>query len=367
MQTNRQKQRKILIVMERGLENPSAMVAGLQYKELFEQRAGYSVRYENLIPHFSHFSQRVMHYGRLLHLSTPVDLIDARCQKYHEDRLVEYAADCDMVFAIKIPSLEFYRRLKRLTRPKILTCISDGLWLPFFRRAGWHDLEDVLRISDGVTCESEYMANFVRRYNSRIFFVPDSPQIESFDPWRSRIERDPNRIVLGWVGSPNTATALYKIWEPLEELFGKYLNLHLRIVGSNQTYLPRFEKVTWSAIPSYNQEIMVQEVLKMDIGLFPLFTVEESLARGILKPMIYMSGEVAAICQNLGDSRDLISNGINGMLADSSQEWLEKLEWLINNCGERKRISKNGLDTIRNRFTRNKCFEQLVNAIEALC
>lgn len=138
MQTPSQK--KIMIVMERGLESPSAMVAGLQYKELFEQHPGYTVTYENLVHSYSPFMSRLIHYGRMSWFSAPIILADNRRQKYHEDRLVEYATDCDVVFAIKLPSLRFYRRLKNLNRPKILTCFADGLWLPFFRRAGWGDL-----------------------------------------------------------------------------------------------------------------------------------------------------------------------------------------------------------------------------------
>jgi len=360
------KQLRVLVVMERGIENPSAMVAGLQYKELFQSH-GYTVAFENLIPSQSPALSRGLNYCRMLRLTAQVDRFEQRRNKYQEDRLVELAQDCDLVYAIKIPSLDFYRRIKALNKPKILTCFADGLWLPYFRNCGWHDLEEILRLSDGVSCESEYMANFARRYNSRIFIVHDSPQVESFDPWRSRVTRSDDRITLGWVGNPSTSMALYKIWEPLEVLFTRRPNLHLRIVGSDPDHLPRFEKVSWSVLSVYNQEIMVQEVLKMDIGLFPLFHSEEALARGTLKPMIYMSGAVPAVCQDLGDSRDLIEDGVNGLLADSPAQWLEKLEYLVTRADERRRLGENGLETIRNRFSRAKCFAQLRSAMEELC
>jgi glycosyltransferase involved in cell wall biosynthesis len=362
----RPKQLKVLAVMERGLENPSAMVAGLQYRELFEQHGGYRVAFESLIPSHPFAVGRVMHYGRMLRLGAVMDGLDRRHQQYQEDRLVEYARDCDVVYAIKIPSLNFYRRIKALGKPKILTCLADGLWLPYFQRCGWQDLGEILRLSDGVSCESEYMAGYARSYNSRIFIVPDSPQVHTFDAWRSRVARDEGRITLGWVGTPSTSMSLYKIWEPLEELFRRHPELHLRIVGSDHDHLPRFEKVVWSAIPRYDQQLMVQEVLKMDIGLFPLFQVEEALARGSLKPMIYMSGEVAAVCQDFGDSQDLIQDGVNGMLAGSSSQWLEKLEYLIAHAEERRRLAANGLETIRSRFSREICFARLTRAIEAI-
>ncbi len=38
-----------------------------------------------------------------------------------------------------------------------------------------------------------------------------------------------------------------------------------------------------TTLPFYSQEEMIREILRMDIGLFPLFDVEDSRARGILK------------------------------------------------------------------------------------
>lgn len=366
MHAANQKKLRVLVVMERGLENPSAMVAGLQYKELF-QNHGYTVAFENLIPSQSPALRKSLHYCRMLRLGGAVGLFEQRRIRNQEDRLVEMAQDCDLVYAIKIPSLNFYRRIRALNKPKILTCFADGLWLPYFRQCGWQDLEEILRLSDGVSCESEYMANYVRQFNSRIFTVHDSPQVESFDPWRSRVTRRDDRITLGWVGNPSTSMALYKIWEPLEELFARHPNLHLRIVGSDPDHLPRFEKVNWSSLRFYDQEIMVQEVLKMDIGLFPLFHSQEALARGTLKPMIYMSGAVPAVCQDMGDSQDLIEDGVNGLLAGSAEQWLAKLEYLVTRADERARLGQNGLETIRNRFSRAKCFAQLQSAMDALC
>ena len=43
--------------------------------------------------------------------------------------------------------------------------------------------------------------------------------------------------------------------------------------------LPLFENVRYSVLPEYSQQEMVREVLKMDIGLFPLFHVEDSFTR----------------------------------------------------------------------------------------
>lgn len=358
--------RRLMIVLD-GTESPSAHVRGMQYQDLFRQQQDYDVTYTSRkLP----FMSRVL---RSAHppvfefaaraLRRPLEQLEARIVKYQEDRIAERAADFDVIYELKVPSIRLHERLCRLNQTKVVMDLSDGLWLPFHRQFGWQKLEDMLRTAHGVICENEFVADYARKYNPKVFIVRDPPQVEAFDLWRTRVKRDPARVVLGWVGTRATVSSLYAIWEPLEELFGRHSELHLRIVGAAPDCLPRFEKINWSACSSYNQEEMVREVLAMDIGLFPLFNVEDSLARGALKAMVYMSGGAVAVSQNLGESRNLITDGSNGMLASTHQEWVEKLEWLVEHPKERQLIASRGLETIREGFSRQKCFERLLSAL----
>src|SRR5258708_28873418 len=109
---------------------------------------------------------------------------------------------------------------------------------------------------------------------------------------------------------------------------------------------------------------MVREVLTFDIGLFPLYRNEDGRARGNLKAMVYMSGEAVAACEHYGENPKLIQDGVNGVLAGSTREWEEKLEWLITHAEERHAIAKRGLETIRERFTPGHRFTQLPAAVD---
>jgi glycosyltransferase involved in cell wall biosynthesis len=102
----------------------------------------------------------------------------------------------------------------------------------------------------------------------------------------------------------------------------------------------------------------------MDIGLFPLFDVEDSRIRGFLKALVYMSGETAVIASPRGQIPELIQDGINGMLADSGSEWEEKLGLLIKDAVLRKQIAARGLETARRHFSIEKSFEGLLLALK---
>jgi hypothetical protein len=91
----------------------------------------------------------------------------------------------------------------------------------------------------------------------------------------------------------------------------------VRLVGTGDdpALRPPFERVRYSAVPYYDQSTMIDEVLGMDIGLFPLQDVERSRVRGVLKAAIYMCGEAAVVASPVGQTPEVISNGVNGVLA----------------------------------------------------
>ena len=244
--------------------------------------------------------------------------------------------------------------------------IVDALWLQNWRHTD--QFHEVLRSVDAVTTDNEITADYVRPFNANCTIIPDVPQVEEFDKRRARLEKKPdNKIILGWIGSPDNVYNLYVIWEALEELFRRHPSLHLRLVGTgrNLKLIPPFERVRFSCRPSYNQVEMIEEVFGMHIGLFPLQNTERCRSRGVLKAAIYMSGEAVVVTSPVGQCRELIRDGVNGMIAGSTQEWIDKLEVLISNEDLRLRLAQNGLESVRSSFRLDQSFAKLKDVLLA--
>jgi glycosyltransferase involved in cell wall biosynthesis len=77
-----------------------------------------------------------------------------------------------------------------------------------------------------------------------------------------------------------------------------------------------------------------------------------------------MSGEAAVVASPRGQCVELIHDGVNGMLANSTAEWIEKLELLITDHALRKRIAAAGLETARRDYSLEKSFECLLRALD---
>lgn len=342
------KQRRLLVVLEMGSLWPSGFLRAGIFREHFA-RAGYSARFVN-----HNFT------GPLLWRVKPLfDLF----RYLNELRIVYLARSCDAVYLCKVRSVRLVAMLRRWTKARlVLDSVDAGM--PQFATP---ELNSVLAAVDAVTTDNELTAGYIRRFNKNCTVVQDSPQLEVFDSLRAEVRKDNSGpIILGWVGSSSGLYNLFLIWETLEKLFARHDNLHLRLlgVGKDRRLLPPFEKVRYSFLESYTQEEMVREILKMDIGLYPLPDIKASYYRGIMKACLYMSGEAVAVCSPVGQCADFIKEGVNGMLAGTPQEWESKLEALINDRAFRQVLVRGGLETVRGNFTLDRAFSALLPVIE---
>jgi glycosyltransferase involved in cell wall biosynthesis len=338
--------KRLLIVLAHGRTNPSATVRAL----IFDGRlkaAGYDVRY-------------VDHYSDMARVFRGLN----RVYPYFSERYIaQCAVESDVVFLCKVTSPSLIRRIRQSApKARLVMDFGDALWLQKGDAARL--LEEGLRLVDFVTTDNEYTAAYIRRINENCMVIPDCPQVENFDRRRAAVAKPADgRIVLGWVGSPSTTYNLFVVWEALERLFGKYPQLELRLLGADPRVLPPFEKVRYSLVGSYDQARMVDEVLGIHIGLFPLQDTEACRVRGVLKATVYMSGAAVAACSPIGENNDLIMDGVNGLLCADTDEWVGKIERLIADPALRDRLAQAGLKLAQDRFTMASSFERLHQAL----
>jgi len=364
-------ERRALIVIN-GLNEASGTVRARQYEPYFGADGPWTATFVE-----RRSAQRVWRANRfnrpdvplvqpLVH--RPLQALTRRWERQRETEILQIAATVDLVYVVKVPDLGFYQGLRALNGPVIVADFNDAVWLPSFPE--WRDLDGILQTAHGVICENERVAGYARRHNQHVTVVPDSPQVEVFDRWRGRVTREPGVVTFGWLGGAENAGSLYRIFEPLEALAARMPQLRLRIVGADGLLLPRFESVRWSSRAHFDQETMVQEVLRFDVGLFPMFHTADGLGRGNLKAMIYMAGGCVALCEDYGENPALIDDGVNGVLAASPDAWLHKMEWLATDATAREAIAARGLQTIRDGFSApvvarklQAAFSQIVDAV----
>ena len=358
--------KRLLVVLEAGSRSPSGVVRALIYRELF---AAHGFSAEFLVRQPLKLMDWINNLPSVLRLIVKRPWLKTRLLRWgttaNERRILKTASEVDVIYMAKVLSYPFVRTICSQTKARVVYDFGDAVWLS---GEDQDEFNDVLKNVDAVTTDNDVTADYVRRYNPNCTVIPDAPPLEAFDRRRADLgNKDNDRITLGWIGSPGTVYNLYLIWDALEDLFARHPELHLRLVGTghNLQLLPPFERVRFSYRPFYNQAEMVEEVFSMHVGLFPLQNVERCRTRGVFKATNYMSGEAVVVASPIGQCADFIEDGVNGMLAGSTQEWIDKLEMLINDAALRRRLTQNGLDTVRANFRVDQSFAKLKQVLLA--
>ena len=104
-----------------------------------------------------------------------------------------------------------------------------------------------------------------------------------------------NIINIGWIGSKSTSYNLFAIGDALLEL-DRNDNYQLIFLGINSTDLGFFELPNSIFIGNYDELLMIKYLTeKFDIGLFPMFDIENNWGRGFHKLRLYLSANLKAV------------------------------------------------------------------------
>ncbi len=101
----------------------------------------------------------------------------------------------------------------------------------------------------------------------------------------------------------------------------------------------------WSA------ETEVDELNRFDIGIMPLPMDEWARGNFGLKGLSYMACGVVPVMSRVGVNSEIISQGNNGFLADTNEEWFETLSLLIKNRELRTKLGEAGRNTVVERYS----------------
>lgn len=277
------------------------------------------------------------------------------------DAIASAARTADLVYVVKVPSLALVRHIKAAARGPVVYDFTDALWLPHHAAYGWQDLHTLLAEADAITCDNEVIAAYARQHNTRVHLWPASTQVELLDAARQRIGVPiRTNVRIGWVGSRGTAGAITALEPVLRAFAAQVPHAELRLLGCDETVLPDIDGLLVTARPQYDEAAMIDELVQLDIGLFPApQSLEDYRNRGPLKGVLYMSTALPMIAQRGGELDGIVQQGVNGFTADTPEEWTSLLVQLASDRALRQRVGAAARASVADR-TREAITDRLV-------
>lgn len=296
--------------------------------------------------------------------------IVAKCfQKRRMD--VQRAHEYDIIFIQReafMTGTSFFEKRFKKTGKKIIFDFDDAIWLPNVsdgnRKYAWMKspakIHEIICLSDVVIAGNNYLSDYAKKYNKNVYSIPTT--IDTNYHKRKDINDD-ERICIGWTGSHTTIQHFKHSIPVLKKLKEKYGDkIYFKVIG-DEKYLDAELNIIGE---KWNLQDEIEQLSKIDIGIMPL--PDNAWAKGKcgFKGLQYMALEIPSVMSPVGVNCEIISDGVNGFLADKEDEWVEKISILIENPELRKKIGTEARKTVIEKYSVEANKEKYLNILNTV-
>ncbi len=264
----------------------------------------------------------------------------------------------DLVFlfreAMMTGTTKFEKGLRKHARAKMIYDFDDAIWLPtvsegnkslnFLKNPG--KTSQLISLCDLVFAGNQYLADYASGFCNRVEVIPTTIDTSWHVPTPKK--NKPDKVCIGWTGSPTTLMYFENAVPVLKRIKEKYGDkVRFKVIGDESYYNEalNIRGIRWTASDEITQ------LNDIDIGIMPLPTDEWAKGKCGLKGLQYMAMETAALMSPVGVNTEIVTEGVDGMLAGTDAEWEKKLSLLIENDELRLRLGKAGRQTVIDRYS----------------
>jgi glycosyltransferase involved in cell wall biosynthesis len=261
-----------------------------------------------------------------------------------------------------LPAL-FERLLARLGVPYVVD-YDDALFHRYdlhsravVRRLLGRKIDAVMRNAAIVVAGNEYLAARARSAGARrIEIIPSVVDTKHYQPTASRSGGMP---VVGWIGTPKTSHYLEPLLPVFERLRSE-MPVRFVAVGAREADLGGMPVEAWH----WSEETEVSSIQQFDIGIMPLQDSPWERGKCGYKLIQYMSCGLPVVASPVGVNKEIVIEGQNGYLAETLDDWLEKLKTLLQMPPNiRAEVGKSGRETVETRYSLQSQAPRVLKAV----
>lgn len=230
---------------------------------------------------------------------------------------------------------------KRIARRKpIIYQLDDPLYMPYRSPSNGYlsylkffgKIKEIISVSKVVIANSSHIRDYSLQFNKNVWQVPSIVDTNQFvyKPFPEK----PERVTIGWSGSPTTLKNIKLVEKPLQAISAKNI-CGIHFIGGTDFDL---ENVNYTA-QKWNGATEVEDLRKLQVGLVPLPENSWNGFKFIMKTAQYMSLGIVPVGTPIASNPEVIRHGENGFLAATDQEWIEHLTTLVKDDKLRNRMS----------------------------
>jgi glycosyltransferase involved in cell wall biosynthesis len=280
------------------------------------------------------------------------------------------AREFDAIYLHREASLVGPALIERLVwrrNPRLVYDFDDAIWVPYVSPRNRYfsylkapgKTRAICRMAAAVTVGNERLAEYARRFNSRVILMPSTVSLRHYRP-RPTDGAGPLPVI-GWTGSHSSAQYLQLLEAPLREL-ARRRRFRFRVIGLDGYGL---DGVDVECRP-WRESTEVEDLWPLDIGVMPLWEDPWTMGKCAMKAVQYMGIGIPAVVSPVGANSTVVQNGVTGLHATSASEWLDALGRLLDDESYRRRLGEAGRALVEREFSAEGHAPRLVELLRAL-
>ncbi|MEP6900472.1 MAG: glycosyltransferase family 4 protein [Actinomycetota bacterium] len=290
--------------------------------------------------------------------------------KGYADRigLLKRLGDYDAVFVYREAALlgpAFLEKMIARKKP-IIYQLDDPLYMPYRSPSNGYlsylkffgKIKEIIRISKIVIANSSHIRDYSLQFNKNVRQIPSIVDTNQFvyQPFPAH----PERVCIGWSGSPTTLKNIKLVEKPLQEISARdFCDIHF--IGGTDFDL---EKVKYTA-QKWNGTSEVEDLRRIQVGLVPLPDFSWNKHKFIMKTAQYMALGIVPVGTPMASNPEVIRHGENGFLAANDGEWTEFLTTLVKDDKLRNEMSATAATDAQAKYSLEANAPKIIEAFRA--
>jgi glycosyltransferase involved in cell wall biosynthesis len=221
-------------------------------------------------------------------------------------------------------------------------------------------IDAVMRGARTVVAGNDYLAERARRAGARdIEIIPTAIDMKRYPPPPLAADGG-TPVIVGWIGTPLNAHYLNRIASALRRVAG-VTPIKLHIVGANAP--AELAGIPVESFP-WSEATEVERICAFDIGIMPLENSPWERGKCAYKLLQAMAAAKPVVASNVGANCRVVRHGINGFLAESSEDWVQHLGRLSADPTLRFRMGLEAFRTVNESYSVAAVLPRLASVLE---
>lgn len=216
-------------------------------------------------------------------------------------------------------------------------------------------VNQVMVMCDYITASTKYLCDYIsQKYNKPTFLIRNGINKVQIDIAQNNSHYSGEIKYIGYLSGTQTHQKDFaEVAEALRRILDKYPYVFIKIIGylDVEEYFNRYEERV-IRIPFMKWEDLLIENSNLYINLAPLDTkTPYNHAKSQLKFFEAALCGVPTVCSPTEPYLEVITDGVNGYLAGTTDEWVLAIENLLNNKELHDSMAKSAMDTTNMLFS----------------